>query len=119
MTEGYMPNPKTISNMALTLTVIFGLILCYFLAIPFLPAIVWSVTLGVLFTPLDAKIRRWTGSVSFSAALTVAIVALIRIGRPAPSSAGPRDDLDTLQRVGAVIEDRRMPILIAILTTIF
>ena len=29
-----------------------------------------------------------------------------------------KDDLDTLQRVGAVFEDRRMPILIAILTTI-
>src|SRR5262249_38323496 len=42
----------------------------------------------------------------------------LRIGRPAPAPAGPGDDLDTLQRVGAVFEDRRMPILIAILTTI-
>src|SRR5581483_233628 len=42
----------------------------------------------------------------------------LRIRRPAPTPARPGDDLDTLQRVGAVFEDRRMPILIAILTTI-
>jgi hypothetical protein len=29
----------------------------------------------------------------------------LRIGRPAPSPAGPGDDLDTLQRVRAVLED--------------
>src|SRR5450759_1096721 len=70
-------NRWTIPNVVLTLGVIGGLILCYFLALPFLPAIVWSVTLGVLFVPLDARIRRRTGSANISAAATAAIVVFI------------------------------------------
>src|SRR3954454_11352354 len=42
----------------------------------------------------------------------------LRIGRPAPTRARPGDDLDTLKRVGAVFDDRRKPILLAIFTTI-
>jgi predicted PurR-regulated permease PerM len=77
MTGSGIHDRWTIPNVVLTLAVIGGLILCYLLAIPFLPAIVWSVTLGVLFVPLDARIRRWTRSVNISAAATVAIVAFI------------------------------------------
>uniref|UniRef100_UPI0025C12FA8 AI-2E family transporter n=1 Tax=Bradyrhizobium sp. TaxID=376 RepID=UPI0025C12FA8 len=77
MTGSSMPDRWTISNIVLTLAVVGGLILCYFLAIPFLPAIIWSVTLGVLFSPLDARIRRSIRPASLSAAATVAIVALI------------------------------------------
>ena len=77
MKASSIQNRWTIPNVVLTVAVIGGLVLCYFLAIPFLPAIVWSVTLGVLFLPLDARIRRWTGSASISAAATVAIVAFI------------------------------------------
>lgn len=77
MIESRIPDRRTISNVVLTLAVVVGLILCYFLAIPFLPAIVWSVTLGVLFVPLDARIRRSVRSANASAAATVAIVAFI------------------------------------------
>jgi predicted PurR-regulated permease PerM len=77
MTGSSIPDRWTISNVVLTLALIIGLILCYFLAIPFLPAIVWSVTLGILFVPLDARIRRSVRSANASAAATVAIVALI------------------------------------------
>jgi predicted PurR-regulated permease PerM len=80
MTSRSVANLWTISNVVLTLAVVGGLILCYFLAIPFLPAIVWSVTLGVLFAPLDARIRRSIQSVSLSAAAAVAIVAFIVVG---------------------------------------
>jgi hypothetical protein len=55
MTGRSIPDRWTISNIALTLAIVGGLVLCYFLAIPFLPAIVWSVTLGVLFSPLDTR----------------------------------------------------------------
>jgi predicted PurR-regulated permease PerM len=77
MTGSSIPDRWTISNTVLTLAVVVGLILCYFLAIPFLPAIVWSVTLGVLFVPLDARIRRSVRSANAAAAATVAIVAFI------------------------------------------
>ena len=77
MTGSSLPDRWTISNVVLTLAVVVGLVLCYFLAIPFLPAIVWSVTLGVLFVALDARIRRSIRSANASAAATVAIVAFI------------------------------------------
>ena len=77
MTESSVSDRRTISNVVLTLAVVGGLILSYFLAIPFLPAIVWSVTLGVLFAPLDARLRRSIRSATISAAATVAIVAFI------------------------------------------
>lgn len=77
MTGSSLPDRWTISNIALTLAVVGGLILCCFLAIPFLPAIVWSVTLAVLFSPLEARIRRSIGAASFASAATVAIVAFI------------------------------------------
>ena len=81
MTSRSISDLWTISNVILTLAVVGGLILCYFLAIPFLPAIVWSVTLGVLFAPLDARMRRFIRSVSISAAATVAVVAFIVVPR--------------------------------------
>ena len=77
MTDSSVSDRRTISNVVLTLAVVGGLILSYFLAIPFLPAIVWSVTLGVLFAPLDARLRRSIRSATISAAATVAIVAFI------------------------------------------
>jgi len=77
MTGSSIPDRRTISNVALALALLAGLILCYFLAIPFLPAIVWSITLGVLFVPLNARIRRSVRSATLSAVATVAIVAFI------------------------------------------
>jgi predicted PurR-regulated permease PerM len=77
MTGTHIQDRWTIPGIVLMLAVIGGLVLCYYLAIPFLAAIVWSVTLGVLFAPLDARMRRWTGSASLSAAATVVIVAFI------------------------------------------
>ena len=61
----------------LTVGLALGLLLCYFLAIPFLPAIVGSFALAVLFVPLDARLRRVFGSPGIAAAATVAIVAFI------------------------------------------
>ena len=77
MTGTHIQNRWTIPGVALNLAVVGGLVLCYFLAIPFLPAIVWAVTLGVLFSPLDGRIGRSVRSASISAAATVVIVAFI------------------------------------------
>ena len=53
-----------------------ALILCYFLAIPFLPAIVGSFTLAILFAPIDARLRGAGCANSVAATLTVIIAAI-------------------------------------------
>lgn len=64
-----------VSRLVLTLAIMLGAALCALIAWPFLPAIVWSVTLAVLFAPLDAVIRRRSGPPGLAAAATVAIAA--------------------------------------------
>ena len=54
-----------------------GLVLCYLLAIPFIPALVGGFTLAVLFAPLDTHMRRAVKVDGIAAALTSATVALI------------------------------------------
>jgi predicted PurR-regulated permease PerM len=77
MLEDHASNRQRFSTIVLTAAVFLGFFLCYFLAIPFLPAIVWSFTLAVLFVPLNRLIHRAFRSSGLSAATTVAIVALI------------------------------------------
>src|SRR3954462_8449234 len=99
MSRRSLPDRRTISNVIMTLAVIVGLTLCYFLAVPFLAAIVWSLPLGVLFAPLDKRIRRSIPSPAASAAVTVAVVACVvvvpgimgacaRLGEAAKSATG-------------------------------
>lgn len=59
-----------------------GLILCYFLALPFLLAIVGSFTLAILFAPIDTKLRK-AGCASAVAAILTVIIAAIGFGVPA------------------------------------
>lgn len=68
---------QTISTIILTCGVVLGLVLCYLLATPFIPAVAGSLTLAVLFAPLDTRIRTAVHSVGLSAAATVAVAALI------------------------------------------
>jgi predicted PurR-regulated permease PerM len=67
-------------NLSITLLiggVVFGFILCYLMAVPFVPAIVWSITLAVLFTPLEARMSKIVRSRNLSAGLSVFIVAVV------------------------------------------
>lgn len=77
MLQSHFPRRQTISTVILTCGVVLGLVLCYFVAIPFVPAIVGSFTLSVIFVPLDTRIRKTVGSVGVSAAATVTVVALV------------------------------------------
>lgn len=77
MIDASWPRHRTISTWALAGGAGIGLLLCYLLAIPFLPALVGSFTLAVLFTPLNARIRRAIRLRGIAAACTTAIVALI------------------------------------------
>lgn len=74
------PEPGLLSTSASARIIIacfgLGLILCYFLALPFLPAIVGSFTLAILFSPLDMKLRKAGCGRTVAAMLTVVIAAL-------------------------------------------
>lgn len=67
----------TASTVILIAGVTAGLILCYYIAAPFVPAVVWSVTLALLFTPLQVRLEKLVRSPSLAACLTVALVALV------------------------------------------
>jgi len=77
MVEGQSKGRPSVTNVLLAAGIFLGLVLCYFIALPFLPALVWSFTLAVLFVPLDAKIRKRLGSPGLSSGATTAIVAVI------------------------------------------
>jgi predicted PurR-regulated permease PerM len=59
----------------LTAGLILGIVLCYLIALPFLSAIVWSVTLAVLFRPLQAQLCRRVPNAAIATSLTVIIAA--------------------------------------------
>ena len=77
MAEVQSKGRPSVTNVLLAAGIFLGLVLCYFIALPFVPALVWSFTLAVLFVPLDAKIRKRLGSPGLSAGATTAIVAVI------------------------------------------
>lgn len=77
MAEQQSKSRQTVTNVLLAFGIFLGLVLCYFIALPFLPALVWSFTLAVLFAPLDVKVRKKFGTLGISAAVTTAIVAVI------------------------------------------
>lgn len=77
MVEGQSKRRPSFTNVLLAAGIFLGLVLCYFIALPFLPALVWSFTLAVMFVPLDAKIRKSWSSPGLSAGATTAIVAII------------------------------------------
>ena len=64
------------SNALLAAAVGFVLVLCSYLALPFLPVLVWSFTLAVLAHPLAARLNRRVGSPGGAAALATAVVSV-------------------------------------------
>ncbi len=71
---GFRPTASTIILIA---GVTAGVVLCYLIAAPFVPAIVWSVTLALLFTPVQVRLEHLVRSPSLAACLSVALAALV------------------------------------------
>tara|TARA_R110002033_G_scaffold73461_3_gene124794 strand:+ start:542 stop:1612 length:1071 start_codon:yes stop_codon:yes gene_type:complete len=67
----------TASTIILIAGVTAGVVLCYLIAAPFLPAIVWSVTLALLFTPVQVRLEHLVHSPSLAACLSVVLAALV------------------------------------------
>jgi predicted PurR-regulated permease PerM len=66
--------------LVLGITLSIGLVLCYFIIVPFIPALVWSLTLTVLFAPAERILRRKIGAPWLSATLTLFLAAILVIG---------------------------------------
>lgn len=77
MTIHHSPLEHRYSMFALTFAVIIGLVLSYLVALPFLPALVWSLTLAVLFAPVERLLRSKIRMSCVSVPLTMALAALM------------------------------------------
>jgi len=71
------PLPQRYTMIALTGALILGLVLCYYVALPFIPALVWSLTLAVLFAPVERALRRKVAWPALSASLTLPLAAIM------------------------------------------
>ncbi|MBI5264243.1 MAG: AI-2E family transporter [Bradyrhizobium sp.] len=70
---------RSLSSAVLISAIAAGAVLCALVAWPFLAAIVWSLTLAVLFGPLNEAIRRRVRSPGLAAAATVTLTAGIAV----------------------------------------
>ncbi len=57
--------------------VLLGIVLCYLITAPFIPALVWSFTLAALFAPLEGLVRDRVGSAALSVSLTMLVAAIL------------------------------------------
>lgn len=68
------PRWPTMIALAAALAVL-GVVL-YLIARPFVPALVWALTLAVIGAPLERRLRAWTGSPGLAASLTLLLAAV-------------------------------------------
>lgn len=68
---------RRLAPTALAAVIVLGVAVCAFMAKPFLGALVWSMTLAVLFAPLDLVMSKRLGSRSLSALTTAMMTACI------------------------------------------
>lgn len=70
------PTPRA-ATAALAAALTIGLVLCYRIVEPFIPALVWSLTLAVLLARVEASFRRKMRSPTVAVLLTVLFAALL------------------------------------------
>jgi len=75
--RGAWVSPERIQTRVLLAALAVGLYLCYRMALPFLPALTWALTLAILSAPLQRKLEVALKRANLAAALTVILVALI------------------------------------------
>ena len=72
-----LPSNSRAGRLALAVASIAGILLCVLIAFPFLGAITWALTLGVLFLPLHVRIEKTVKHPNIAALLSTAIVAVV------------------------------------------
>ncbi|MSP99149.1 MAG: hypothetical protein EXR38_01345 [Methylotenera sp.] len=58
---------------------VFGIYLCYLMALPFLAVLVWVLTLAVLFSPWQQWFKSKIKSASLAASVSVLLIGLIMV----------------------------------------
>lgn len=71
------PLPPLYSRIAVGLLVLLGIVFCYLITAPFIPALIWSFTLAVLFAPLESALRAHLRHPGVSVTLTMSIAAIL------------------------------------------
>ncbi len=66
--------------LTLLAATLLALYLCYLIAVPFLPSLVWGLAFAVVANPLHCRIERRIQNRSVAAALTVVLVAAVIMG---------------------------------------
>ena len=64
-------------TLALLLTTLVGLLVCYLVALPFLAALVWALTVAVLAVPLHRRLERRLRHPNVAAATSLGLLALL------------------------------------------
>ena len=77
MESRFAPLPRRHAVMLLTVLIALGLVACWFIVRPFLPALVWAFTLAVLLIPVEERLRRIMRWPLLSICLALLLAALI------------------------------------------
>lgn len=76
MPRSRLPQGLTIGFAAVCAIVVLGIVLVL-VAQPFVPALVWALTLAVLCSPFERRLRARTGSPALAASLTLLLAAVL------------------------------------------
>lgn len=66
-----------IQTLVLMMITVLGIYLCYKLAVPFLPVLVWALTLAVMFAPLQRWLESKFGHPNFAALISLLLIGFI------------------------------------------
>lgn len=77
MSGKHQPLPPLLSLVAIGILVLLGIVLCYLITAPFIPALVWSFTLAVLFAPVERILRARLRSPVLSVSIAMVIAATL------------------------------------------
>lgn len=73
----HLPLPRLPAMIVLTSAMVACLVVLYFIARPFLPALTWSLTLAVMFSPVERRLRARLGSPSLASALALTLAGIM------------------------------------------
>ena len=68
------------SNVGLAAILLIGIVLCYLLSIPFIPALVWSLALAIMLEPAHSRMRSLFKSANLAALLATLMIGIIVVG---------------------------------------
>ena len=104
MSSKHQPLPPLLSLVVIGILVLLGIVLCYLITAPFIPALVWSFTLAVLFAPVERILRARFRSPALSVSIAMTIAATLVV---APvifvSAALVENIISGLDRLSAVL----------------